>query len=331
MKKLVLFVLVWFSTSLLGLGSAQVQPEAQALIDKAIVAHGGRAAIAGVKTMVRLEVGRYILDGTWYSEGWRESSDVAGRRYRSENISSGRVFSVGQETLEGAVEWSWDGGSKSLEKNAWFRDMDTELLRLLLAPMKYAQVLGPRTVFGVTGTAVTFKLTSGEDDFTYLVADDGAVLARAFDKDFVPTGRSILFGDYRNVAGVRVFFSYRSVVNNELVQEYRAVEVLINTPLTDANFAWPPVVAALPKGRVGFAYEAVPGQGLKVTLLEDGSPAAKAGLLKGDLVLEVDGLSMLDWNDLRPNGIRGEPGTVVVLTIKRGDQVLKISVTRAAG
>lgn len=28
-------------------------------------------------------------------------------------------------------------------------------------------------------------------------------------------------------------------------------------------------------------------------------------------------------------GIRGEPGTVVNLTIKRGDQVLKFSITRA--
>jgi PDZ domain len=330
MKKLVLFVFAWVSLTGFGFVSAQVQPEAQVLIDKAIVAHGGRAAIEGIKTMVRLEVGRYIAtDGIWYSEGWREISDVTGRRYRNENISNGVPFAVGQETEAGALTWSWDEGVKSLERNAWFRDMDSEVLRLLLAPMKYAQVLGPRTVFGVAGTAVTFKLPKSDDDFSYLFANDGTILARAFDTDFFPTGRSTLFADYRDVAGVRVFFSYRSVKNGELVQEYRAVEVQINQPLADALFAWPPVIPEQPKGRIGIGMEHIAGQGIKVTVVTADSAAAKAGVFKDDLILEVDGVSMADWNDLKPNGLRGEPGTVVVLTIKRGDQVLKISVTRA--
>jgi S1-C subfamily serine protease len=132
------------------------------------------------------------------------------------------------------------------------------------------------------------------------------------------------------VAGVRVFFSYRAGQNGEITGDYRAVEVQVNQPLSDALFAWPPVIPEAPKGRIGIGFEHIPGQGIKVTVVTADKPAAKAGVLKDDLILEVDGVSVAGWNDLKPNGIQGEPGTVVLLTIKRGDQVLKISVTRAS-
>jgi hypothetical protein len=332
MKKLMLFVLAWFSLSLLERGSAQVQPEAQAWIDKAIVAHGGRAAIEGINTMLERQVGWFMAsDGQKYTIAWQGLTDVIGRRYRYERIVEGVPYAAGQETEAGAFSWSWDEGVKLLEKNSLFHYYDAEIWKRLLLPLQSTKVLGSRTVFGLSGTAVTFKVQDRSREFTYLLADDGTVLAVVLEPDFTATGTSFLFGDYRDVAGVRLFFSFRVVRNGQLVEDFRVVEAKVNLPLADALFVWPPVIPETPTGRIGIIVEPMPGQGLKVSIVTPETPAAKAGVQEGDLILEVDGLSMLDWNDLRPNGIRGDPGTVVVLTIKRGDQVLKISVTRGTG
>jgi C-terminal processing protease CtpA/Prc len=116
-----------------------------------------------------------------------------------------------------------------------------------------------------------------------------------------------------------------------LTSEFRAVEVKINPPLTDVMFVWPPQEA--PNGRVGIEYEVLTGQGLRIMAVTPDGPAHKAGLQLSDLILEVDGVSVSNITeiDLRPAGILGERDTVVVLTIKRGDLILKISVTRGSG
>jgi hypothetical protein len=326
MKKSVLSMFAWIALSVLSPGLAQVQPEAQTLIDKAVQAHGGRAAIEGIKTMTRLEVGRYqsSSDGKWYSQGYREIMDFAGRRYRSEEISSGFAYSARQDTVDGPKTWTPEDGIKS--RASLLGALDRELLKALLAPLKSATLLGPRTVDGASGQAVTFTLQNNLGTLTYLFADDGAILARAYDTDFYPGAGNEQFGDFREVQGVRAYFWFRMFKENKLVQDFRAQEVRINEPLSADAFKLPPPAA--PAGRIGIGLEAVAGVGIKVTEVEASSPAGKAGLQTGDVILEVDGVSMADWNDLRPNGIRGEPGTVVVLTIKRGDQTLKISVTR---
>jgi hypothetical protein len=202
MKKWLLFLSAWFVLMGSGLVAAQVEPEAQALIDKAIVAHGGRAAIESIQTMTRLEVGRYVAtDGKWYPTGWREVFDFAGRRYRNDNLAWGYPYAAEQETEAGAVSWAWDTGFKTRNKNELFKNLETEPLKLLLAPLRYAHILGSRTVFGgVMGTAVTLTLQNGVDSFTYLLADDGTILARVADTDFFATGSSLLFDDYRDVA-----------------------------------------------------------------------------------------------------------------------------------
>jgi hypothetical protein len=83
------------------------------------------------------------------------------------------------------------------------------------------------------GTAINFKLQNGSD-FSYLLASDGTILARASDTDFFPTGRSVLYGNYREVAGVRVFSPYRAGQNGEITEDYRVIEVQVNPPLSDA-------------------------------------------------------------------------------------------------
>jgi hypothetical protein len=327
MKNLVLFVLAWFVVSLLEVGSAQVQPEAQALIDKAIAAHGGRAVIEGIKTMTYLEVGWYVSEGKRFTTGYREISDLPGRRARYEWISDGVVVAAGQETEAAAVAWSMADGLRTLKRNALFDSMDVEIFRMLLRPMVFAKVLGPRTVSGMTGVAFTFKLPDKLDSYVYLLADDGTILATSLDNDFFTAGYTYLLADYRDVAGMRMFFSFRVAHFDELTEEYRALEVQINQPLNDMVFAWPPATLVLPTGQIGITTEPMP-QGINVTTVTPDAPAAKAGVLTGDLILEVDGLSMSGWNDLRSSGLRGEPGTVLVLTIKRGDQILKFSITR---
>lgn len=72
------------------------------------------------------------------------------------------------------------------------------------------------------------------------------------------------------------------------------------------------------------------GAGLRITKIENDSPAEKALLQVGDLIIAVDGrdladLSMTQMTDL----IRGKENTVVEMTVLRDDRQLSVSVTRA--
>lgn len=59
------------------------------------------------------------------------------------------------------------------------------------------------------------------------------------------------------------------------------------------------------------------------------SPAEKAGLQMGDQILKVDGIEYkAEEIDEMSNNIRGEEGTEVTLTIKRGEETLEIKVAR---
>jgi carboxyl-terminal processing protease len=62
----------------------------------------------------------------------------------------------------------------------------------------------------------------------------------------------------------------------------------------------------------------------------DGSPAEAAGLLPGDQVLEIDGVSTIGESvSSLVYVVRGEAGTDVTLTIRRGEEEMDITVTRA--
>ena len=64
----------------------------------------------------------------------------------------------------------------------------------------------------------------------------------------------------------------------------------------------------------------------------DGSPAEKAGIKAGDVIVEVDGQDVTAWSISEVvESIRGEAGTEVVLTVLRPDEgkSLQISITRS--
>jgi len=79
---------------------------------------------------------------------------------------------------------------------------------------------------------------------------------------------------------------------------------------------------SLSKGTVGILGYRQSLLGHAVIEIHSGSPVE--GLLhKGDKVLAIDG-------DSNRHETRGEPGTKVILTVKRGDRVFDVSVCRIA-
>ncbi len=69
---------------------------------------------------------------------------------------------------------------------------------------------------------------------------------------------------------------------------------------------------------------------VKINQVYDRSPAAKAGLLAGDIIVAVDGVAIED-GDLRAvaRRVRGVSGTLVRLTLRRRDETLDIAIRRA--
>lgn len=73
------------------------------------------------------------------------------------------------------------------------------------------------------------------------------------------------------------------------------------------------------------------GEYIMITQPYDGSPAAKAGLIPGDVIMEIDGRSMKDKNSEDVSELlRGEPKTIVKLKVRRigEDKPININVER---
>jgi carboxyl-terminal processing protease len=83
--------------------------------------------------------------------------------------------------------------------------------------------------------------------------------------------------------------------------------------------------------RIGIGVDIEPeAKGLRITGVVEGSPAAHAGLERGDLIVKVGSTSLADrGDDYGVDLIRGPEGTTVTLTVKRGDTEKVVSVVRA--
>jgi carboxyl-terminal processing protease len=69
---------------------------------------------------------------------------------------------------------------------------------------------------------------------------------------------------------------------------------------------------------------------ISVASVLEGSPAEQAGLKSGDVFLKVDGTDVTQSNQFDlVRLVRGKEGTVVNLTIQRGDKTLDLKITRA--
>src|ERR1700729_2920533 len=74
----------------------------------------------------------------------------------------------------------------------------------------------------------------------------------------------------------------------------------------------------------------VQNQGLLVQVVFQGSPAEKAGLARGDVIVEVGSTSLANRSaDFSASLIKGRAGTKVTLTVLRGGQRHSITVRRA--
>ena len=77
------------------------------------------------------------------------------------------------------------------------------------------------------------------------------------------------------------------------------------------------------RGKIGVGL-----QKYTIVLVAQGGPADKAGLQKGDVILKIDGEPTTGGFSRDILRITGEPGTTVILLIKRNDQELAIPVVR---
>lgn len=80
------------------------------------------------------------------------------------------------------------------------------------------------------------------------------------------------------------------------------------------------------------------GVGIQIGIREDkltvistleGTPAERVNLLPGDYIAKVEGKSTKGWTTQQAaKNIRGTPGTDIVLTIERGDEIFDVTITR---
>jgi serine protease Do len=69
------------------------------------------------------------------------------------------------------------------------------------------------------------------------------------------------------------------------------------------------------------------GPGVKVDAVVPGSPAEKAGVKPGDVVLKLDGRDVANLRDFSEKLKGAQPGQVVTATLRRDGKELVVAVT----
>ena len=67
--------------------------------------------------------------------------------------------------------------------------------------------------------------------------------------------------------------------------------------------------------------------GVKISSVREGTPAEKAGLLKGDRIVAFDGVEVRTLQDYATLLFAHKPGDQVAITVVRGDQKLELTAT----
>lgn len=76
---------------------------------------------------------------------------------------------------------------------------------------------------------------------------------------------------------------------------------------------------------VVFTFYGVPVMSTEVSGVEQGSPAERAGITKGDRIVAIDGIPVQEWEDLSQR-IKGSGGRPLDLQIRRGEETVNLSV-----
>jgi C-terminal processing protease CtpA/Prc len=82
-------------------------------------------------------------------------------------------------------------------------------------------------------------------------------------------------------------------------------------------------------GQLAAYFKVAGDQGVLVTSVDDGGPAAKAGMKAGDVILAVGGTAIRDGDDLRDEIGDTEGGTQVAIKVQRDGRPLDLQVTLA--
>jgi regulator of sigma E protease len=76
---------------------------------------------------------------------------------------------------------------------------------------------------------------------------------------------------------------------------------------------------------VVFTFYGVPVMSTQVSGVEKGSPAERAGITKGDLIVAIDGVPVTEWEDLSKR-IKGSGGKALTLQLRRGTETVDLVV-----
>src|SRR5580765_3840330 len=76
---------------------------------------------------------------------------------------------------------------------------------------------------------------------------------------------------------------------------------------------------------VVYTFYGVPVMSTQVSGVEKGSPAEKAGIVKGDRIISLDGKTVEQWEELS-GGIKASGGKALELQIRRGSETVKVTV-----
>lgn len=188
----------------------------------------------------------------------------------------------------------------------------------------------PFALFGSQGNVKIKKLTVGEqsaEDVDAIVMDHPTVdaLARALDKP--------LYGivGFPFFARFKVTLDYKAKTMTLVPSGYEPPDIM--KAMTSALMS-PNAKTLAPAAQFGLiaVKEAGDGdEGVDVKEVLAGSPAAKAGLKRGDRLLTLDGR----WTDSMPDLFEAASlvklGEAVDLKVKRGDKTLTLSVTPVKG
>lgn len=125
--------------------------------------------------------------------------------------------------------------------------------------------------------------------------------------------------DKINFPGEEKILNYIFSVSNNIVNEKEKPD-FVKVPQKEdgTRGGWKVYVGTIPD----YSYQ---GEGLKITGVNDGSPAQKAGLLGGDIILSFGDRkinNIYDYVSALQESIVGE---VKIITYKRGDQIFKVN------